>query len=82
MISIEQLTNLLVIIKSEEDFPGDMNTGDRIYCEKAERNTLLCYFECLFLELQEGWKISWNKKGLWKAQNKSKRKQHVESIFS
>ena len=41
MISIEQLTNLLVIIKSEEDFPGDMKTGETIHCEKAERNTEL-----------------------------------------
>ena len=41
LISIKQLTNLLVIIKSEEDFPGDMKTGETIHCEKAERNTVL-----------------------------------------
>ena len=58
-----------------------MNKGDRIYCEKAVRNTLLCYLRRLFLELQEGWKISWNKKGEGKVQNKSKRKQH-HTIFS
>ena len=41
MIYIEQLTNLLVIIKSKEDFPGDMKTGETIHCEKEERNTVL-----------------------------------------